>query len=360
MRARAERYGQVMPPDRGVADAAGVAEMADLRGPVRLYSPRPHVQAALDLILGTDRDNGVVPADHLPGVLERVLESLSATEAAEVMVVHDKDGPVWIETAMSARHRLKTGWLPPLLAGPELDIWFQPIVDVANVRIVGREALVRATALGRLRSGREIVEAAAAHGLLFALDQRARTEAIRHAAPLLKPGEMLYLNLSPSAVDDPELCLAPTWAAAREAGLDIERLCLELVSADSSPDRELLRRLRNHCRDMGALVVLDDLGAGGASMHALRELRPDLVKLDRTLLLGLSYDASRQRLVSAMIDFAHELGIRVVAHGIEDEDDLSAIASLGADSVEGFLLGQPAAWMDSLSMWAQEALSRLR
>ena len=107
---------------------------------------------------------------------------------------------------------------------------------------------------------------------------------------------------------------------------------------------------------MGAQVVLDDLGAGGASMHSLRELRPDLVKLDRALLLGLSYDASRQRLVSAMIDFAHELGIRVVAHGVEDEDDLGAIASLGADCVEGFLLGQPAAWMDSLSMSAQEAL----
>lgn len=360
MRVQGQRYVQVMPLDRGVVDPAGVAEMAALRGPVRLYSPRPHVQAALDLTLGAARDNGIVPADHLPGVLERVLESLSATEAAEVMVVHDKDGPVWIETATSARHRLQTAWLPPLLAGPELDIWFQPIVDVAGVRIVGREALVRATALGRLRSGREIVDAAAAHGLLFALDQRARTEAIRHATPLLKPDEMLHLNVSPSAVDDPELCLTPTWVAAREAGLDIERLCLELVSADSSPDRELLRRLRNHCREIGAHIVLDDFGAGGASMASLRELRPDLVKLDRALLLGLSYDASRQRLVSAMIDFAHALGIRVIAHGIEDEDDLGAIASLGADCAEGFLLGQPAAWMDSMSMSAQEALSRLR
>ncbi len=360
MRQRPDRFGQVMPPDRGVTEAGAVAEVTNRRGPVRLYSPRPHVQAALTLALGEERLAGRVPSDELSDVLDQVLPSMSAAEASEVMVVHDSDGPIWIETAVAARHRLETAWLPPLLAGRQMDTWFQPIVDLQSVRVIGREALVRATVDGTLHSGRDIVEAAAAHGLLFALDQRARTDAIRHAAPLLRPPEMLFLNISPSAVDEPELCMAPTWAAARECGLDVERLCFELLSTDTCPDRELLRRLRAHCRDMGAQVALDGLGAGWASMHSLRELRPDLVKLDRALLLGLSFDASRQRLVSALVDYAHELGVRVVAHGVEDEDDLFTIASLGVDCAQGYLLGTPTAWMDSLAMTAQETLHRLR
>jgi EAL domain-containing protein (putative c-di-GMP-specific phosphodiesterase class I) len=238
--------------------------------------------------------------------------------------------------------------------------WFQPLVVVASSKVAGREAMMRAVVDGRLLRGSELISAARAHGLLHALDQQARIDAIQRAAPILPAGEVLCVNLLPSAVDDAARCLAPTWAAAAEAGLAADQLCLELVQTDTTTDRALLLQIRELAHAQGALVALDDLGAGWASMQSLRELRPDLVKLDREMLLGLSLDASRQRMVSALIDFAHELGVNVVAHGVEDADDLASVVSLGADSVQGYLIGEPAEWMDGLSMAALGLLDDLR
>jgi EAL domain-containing protein (putative c-di-GMP-specific phosphodiesterase class I) len=353
-------YGQVVPRDRGVVDSAAIADVTATRGPVRLYSPRPHVQSRLLSALGADRLGAAIQADQLPAVLAEALSSLSPAEADEVMVVHDAEGPVWIESAATARQRLQTPWLPELLAERRVSTWFQPLVVVASSQVAGREAMMRAVVGGRLLRGSELISAARAHGLLYALDQQARIDAIRRAAPILPAGEVLCVNLLPSAVDDAERCLAPTWAAAAEAGVATDQLCLELVQTDTTTDRALLLRIRELAAAQGALVALDDLGAGWASMQSLRELRPDLVKLDREMLLGLSLDASRQRMVSALIDFAHELGVNVVAHGVEDADDLASVVSLGADSVQGYLIGEPAEWMDGLSMSALALLEDLR
>lgn len=348
-----------LPRDHGVTAPAALDALAARRGPVRVYSPRPHVQARVALELGELRTDGGVPADALPGVLARLLGALSRAEADQVVVVHESDGPVWVETASTARHRLSTPWLPRLLANGGAQTWFQPIVDLVCCEPLGREALVRATVDGRLLSGREIVGAASAHGLLAALDQRARADAIAAAASLLPAGEVLCVNVAVDAVDDPRSCLRPTWEAAREAGLRTDRLCLELVGAEHCADRDLLRALRSHVDEQGALVALDDLGAGWSSMSVLRDLLPEVAKLDPALTFGLSYDATRQRVVSALVDHAHEHGVRVVAHGVEDPDDLVAAAALGVDGAQGYLVGPPAQWADSLSMTARAALARL-
>ena len=91
------------------------------------------------------------------------------------------------------------------------------------------------------------------------------------------------------------------------------------------------------------MVALDDLGAGHSSLTYLDALRPDVVKLDRELISGIDSDPSRQRLVGALIDYAHELDVRVVAEGIETEAELAVIADLGADLGQGWYLGRPAA-----------------
>ncbi len=360
MDGRTDNLDRPMPRDHGSTDADAVEAVSARQGPVRLYSPRTHVQARLTLELGAERLAGTVPVAQLAGVLARVLPLLTAAEAGEVMVVHDADGPVWIESATTARHRLETPWLPRLLTEGGMSPWFQPIADLRTGAVFGREALVRATVGGLMHTGREIVDAAAAHGLVVAFDQQARADAIRLGTAMLAPSEMLCVNVVPDAVDDPEVCLAPTWQAARSAGLDAGRLCFELVRTEGCADHDLLRALCNHLRDRGALVALDDLGAGWAAMSALRKLRPDLVKLDRALTFGLSYDATRQRVVSALVDHAHEHAVRVVAHGVEDPDDLTAAAALGVDYAQGYLVASPTPWMDGLPMSTLEALRRLR
>jgi diguanylate cyclase (GGDEF)-like protein/PAS domain S-box-containing protein len=123
----------------------------------------------------------------------------------------------------------------------------------------------------------------------------------------------------------------------------MERICFEVVETEQYPDVEFLRRILDEYRAQGAMVALDDLGAGHSSLTYLDTLRPDVVKLDRALISGIDGDPPRQRLVGALIDYAHELDVRVVAEGIETETELAIIAGLGADLGQGWYLGRPAA-----------------
>jgi diguanylate cyclase (GGDEF)-like protein/PAS domain S-box-containing protein len=161
--------------------------------------------------------------------------------------------------------------------------------------------------------------------------------------PKLADDQILFVNFTPTAIYDPEVCLRTTWAIARRLGLSIERICFEVVETEEFPDLAFLARILDEYRAQGAMVALDDLGAGHSSLSYLETLRPDVVKLDRELIAGLAEDAPRQRLLGAMIDYAHELDIRVVAEGIETEDDLAATRALGADLGQGWYLGRPAA-----------------
>ena len=107
-----------------------------------------------------------------------------------------------------------------------------------------------------------------------------------------------------------------------ETGADIARLVFEVTEAHAFPDLKLLRRILDRYRAQGARVALDDMGSGHTSLLYLSALQPDYVKLDRGLLSGLSPDDPRVPLLGAMIRYAHDLGIRVIAEGVESRAEL--------------------------------------
>ena len=239
--------------------------------------------------------------------------------------------------------RARTQWLPELLNGSGLYPHLQPIVSLADGRTYGFESLLRGQVGDRELNGGEIVAAAQAHGAIFTLDLVGRTVALEQGMPKLIDDEVLFVNFTPTAIYDPAVCLRTTWAIARRHGLPMERICFEVVETEQYPDLDFLRRILDEYRGQGAMVALDDLGAGHSSLTYLDALRPDLVKLDRALVSGIDADPSRQRLVGALIDYAHELDVRVVAEGIETESELAAVRDLGADLGQGWYLGRPAA-----------------
>jgi diguanylate cyclase (GGDEF)-like protein/PAS domain S-box-containing protein len=239
--------------------------------------------------------------------------------------------------------RARTEWLPELLNSSGLYPHLQPIVSLTDGRTYGFESLIRGRVADRELNGAEIVAAAQAHGAIFTLDLVGRTVALEQGMPQLIEDEVLFVNFTPTAIYDPAVCLRTTWAIARRHGLSMERICFEVVETERYPDVEFLRRILDEYRAQGAMVALDDLGAGHSSLTYLDALRPDVVKLDRELISGIDEDPSRQRLVGALIDYAHELDVRVVAEGIETEAELAVISDLGADLGQGWYLGRPAA-----------------
>ncbi len=242
------------------------------------------------------------------------------------------------------------------LAALELRFDLQPIAALDGGLIHGYEALVRAR-LGEQEIGaRPLLEAAAAHDQQAAFDAHARSRAIVQAYPQLPAAARLFINFSPAVIYDPGICLDTTFRSCIDAGADIKRLVFEVSETHAFPDLTLLRRILDRYREEGARVALDNMGSGHTSLHALSALRPDYVKLDRGLLGGLRHGDLRVPLIAAMIRHAHELGIVVIAGGIETVEELQLVRELGADLGQGYFLARPAARPGELTLTARNAL----
>jgi len=218
---------------------------------------------------------------------------------------------------------------------------FQPIVELANGRAYGREALMRGK-LGAVEvRGGELLAAAEAHDALYSFDTRARAAALEIGIPLLPEGELLFVNLDPRAALDADSSLRTTWPVVSRLNADPSRIVLEIVRPERCTDHEMLEELVGAHRKRGALIALDDLSGGPESLAYLETLKPDFAKIDTKLTAGIQYSEGRRRLVAALVECAHECKARVVAEGIERVGEFEAMRDLGVDFGQGFYFGHP-------------------
>src|SRR6185436_10827685 len=150
-------------------------------------------------------------------------------------------------------------------------------------------------------------------------------------------GRLLWVNLSPEALAHPGLL--------EVAGRLPERLVIELTEQDTVLNNALLRERLRPWIARGALVAVDDAGAGFTSLEYVAELRPDFLKLCRGMVTGVDLDPSRQAVLRATVAFAHEVGARIVAEGVERPEELAVLRDAEVDYGQGWLFGRPAkAW----------------
>ena len=173
-------------------------------------------------------------------------------------------------------------------------------------------------------------------------DQRARQTAIRSAATLQMPQVRLFINFMPNTIYDPEVCLRTTMEAVEECGMKISDLVFEVVETEHIPDMNRLHKILDYYRARGAGTAVDDMGAGFSSLEYLTALRPDYVKLDRALVVQSEHKPSARQSLDIIIDQAKQLGIKVIAEGIETETQMQMCRGAGVDFMQGFLFGLPA------------------
>jgi EAL domain-containing protein (putative c-di-GMP-specific phosphodiesterase class I) len=210
---------------------------------------------------------------------------------------------------------------------------FQPIVAVCDQSLFGYEALLRSNEPSLPHPG-AVLDAAER------LDQVHRVgRAMRQRATLQLPDSAqyhLFLNLHPSDLMDPML-LDPAAPHVKMA----DRIVLEVterVSLDSIVD---VRRRVQQLREVGFRIAVDDLGAGYAGLASFVQLEPDLVKLDMSLTRGVDSNATKQRLVRSMTQVCRDMGLLIVAEGVETREERDTLAELGCDLLQGYLFGRP-------------------
>jgi EAL domain-containing protein (putative c-di-GMP-specific phosphodiesterase class I) len=217
----------------------------------------------------------------------------------------------------------------PLLADPDdLTLVFQPIVDLAAVRVVGYEALSRFPGT----AGPDVWFAAAADcGLATELEALAVTKALA-AVPLLPDGTFLTVSVSPHLLGS-----APVQDALATRP-DLSRVVVQLTGHTPVDDLDPLRRQTDALRARWALVAVDDAASG---LQHVAAVRPEFVALDRALAIGVDGDPVRTALTEAVGGLAGRIGARLLAEGVETAGELAALARLGVPLAQGWLLGRP-------------------
>jgi EAL domain-containing protein (putative c-di-GMP-specific phosphodiesterase class I) len=256
--------------------------------------------------------------------------------------------------------RMNTRWFVKLLATDGVSVVFQPLVSVATGDSVACECLVRGDREGVVVGADSMVSTARILGMSHELDHAAWRTAIRQGRRLMQSGLALFLNFTPSSVQNSTFDVKKTKAMCREMGVDISQLVFELTEAEKVNDFDFLKKVMEEYRAEGAKIALDDLGSGYSSILRLADLRPDYVKLDQRLVRGAYGDNLRSVLLKAVTDAAHKLDIRVVAEGVETEDDLKFCVEIGADLAQGYFLARPAEIALAVSPEALRALERCR
>ncbi len=149
---------------------------------------------------------------------------------------------------------------------------------------------------------------------------------------------LVFVNLTPADLLDPEL-LAPDAPFVARAG----SVVLEITEQAPLETGLRLRERLQDLRAAGFRIALDDLGAGHSNLNSFAAIEPDFVKLDMALVRDIDREPVKRRLVRAMVETCHDLGIAVVAEGLERPGERAVVEELGCDLLQGFLLARPAA-----------------
>lgn len=212
-----------------------------------------------------------------------------------------------------------------------LTTYFQPIVELNTGRVAGYEALTRFLVTEPVRPPDLWFAQARRCGLGPALEARAIAVALAHEG---RPaGAFLCVNVSPGALVSPEV--------AEVLPADLGDLVIELTEDDLFSSDTALDSVLDELRQRGARIAIDDAGAGYAGLQQMLRIKPDILKLDRSLICDIHRDASKIALLEAMARFATSTRAAVCAEGIEEIDELRQAARFDVTYGQGYALGRP-------------------
>ena len=318
-------------------DAALVAERvrAALSAPVNFEGREIRVTCSIGVALSNGTD------DRVEGLISRADDAMYRAKQEG----RDQVALVATEKESRSERRWIERELKRALTENTLELAFQPVIDLRDGRPVGAEALLRWQVNGEPISTARTVEVAEETGIIMRLSDWVLRAACRQfsawrAANPAGADWKLHINISARDLGD-ERFIERVLDGIEAGGCVPSDICLELTETTMLRHPERAHARLEALRTQGVSIAIDDFGAGYASLGILRDVPADIVKIDRSLVADLTNSERDQAIVGHAIELAHQLGLIVVAEGVETSAQKAILGNLGCDQGQGYVFARP-------------------
>lgn len=233
--------------------------------------------------------------------------------------------------------------LEDILENKRIRTVFQPIVSLDNGNILGYEALSRITGQKEPVNPEDLFIAAYRHRRLWDVELLCRTTALETAfnSPKLKYDKKLFLNVSQNIIHDPLFRKGFTRDFLAQYQISPGNLVFEITEKSRIADTDGFRATISHYKSQSFKIAVDDAGAGYSGLNLISDIHPDFIKLDMNLIRGIHKDDLKYALVKGMLELSGIAGIALIAEGIEEYEELSALVNMGVQYGQGYFIQKP-------------------
>ncbi|MYL53150.1 EAL domain-containing protein [Pontibacillus yanchengensis] len=274
--------------------------------------------------------------NNLITLLEEWLKEDVHNEWMELLDNHNNQMPI---TVQHLYERATQPALTSIIYNGEFTSHIQPIIDLKTQGIFGYEALLRTT--NSSTSPGDLFAFAQRAGLHSMLDQKAREEAVKSKAKHIPKGQKCFINFLPSTIYVPEYCLRHTFNIVKHYDVAPSDLVFEVVETEKITNMDHLKNIFETYQASGMNVALDDVGSGYSTIEVLNLLKPHIVKIDREYIRDCHLEKEKQDFLLRVINTAYELGVELLAEGIETIEEYNWLQNNGIQYGQGYYIGKP-------------------
>lgn len=230
--------------------------------------------------------------------------------------------------------------LDEILEGGHIKPVYQPIVSLYDGRVFGYEALSRVSSDDIEMNVEQMFRTADKMNRAWELEALCITKALKRAIDM-DADKKLFINVNPNIIHYEEFKNRFTKSRLEEYGLDFHNVIFEITERVAVTDKEAFLSSIDHYKSQNYGIAVDDVGSGYSGLATLSNVKPDFIKLDMNIIRNIDKDETKQFLCRAMVEFAKNSDIRVIAEGIETKEELEALIKLNVDFGQGYFLGVP-------------------
>ena len=241
----------------------------------------------------------------------------------------------WLE------NRLMRKTLHELLSQDRIFPVYQPIISLEDYSLFGYEALTRMKEQNWFKGPQQLFDFAESVGEVYALDRHTREKAI-NGCIRLEGEQRLFINVMAQILKAPDFSPGQTKDLLQQHRLTPNNVVFEITERSTIEDFTIMKKALEHYRNQGYQIAIDDVGAGYSSLQSVVELRPDYLKVDRSIISNIHRDEMKNYILHTLMELSVKLDIPLIAEGIEHEEVLVKLKAMGVHYAQGYLIGRPA------------------